>query len=42
MDRLLDDVEYRMECGIKGIEAAHHLSQNDGIKKLQKSLVVPN
>tara|TARA_R110000737_G_C14553123_1_gene481011 strand:+ start:285 stop:1379 length:1095 start_codon:yes stop_codon:yes gene_type:complete len=42
MDRLLDDVEYRMECGIKGIEASHKLTQNDSIKKLQKSLVVPN
>ena len=36
MDNLLDSKRYRMEAGELGLEAAHQLSQNDGIKKLQK------
>ena len=38
MDNLLDSRRYRMEAGELGIQAAHQLSQNDGIKKLLNNL----
>ena len=38
MDNLLDSKRYRMEAGELGLQAAHKLSQNDGVKIIQKKL----